>query len=103
MGHHRSALLGIFKQVPGLTIKVFAYSGQCFETDALHLARFEQREIGLCDADMVGEIARLFLALGKHDIKANNDWHMSDDLFILVGDPRCFCHQGCNDEEHDAN
>ena len=58
-----------------MTAWYLAELGQRVEAHALHLAGFQQRQIGFGHADCGGQVARLHLAPGQHDIEGDNDRH----------------------------
>src|SRR5438105_3486822 len=71
----------VFEQVAGLALQHFANALQRLEAHPAHLARLQQRQVLLGDADAFGELARAHLAARQHDIQVDDDGHQTKPAF----------------------
>jgi hypothetical protein len=65
----------VHQNIPRLAVEIVADRVEGLEADALDPAGLEQAEIGLGDADMLGQILGPHLAQREHDVEADRDRH----------------------------
>jgi hypothetical protein len=65
----------VFQYIARLAVEHLADFLQRIETHALHLPRFQQRDILLRDAYAFGKLLRAHLALGQHDVEVHDYRH----------------------------
>lgn len=85
-------LLHILQNVPRLAVEGLADGVESGEADGLGFVGFEDREVGIGDADDFGQLPQLHLFLGQLDIEVddNHSSGLLDDKFILLGDFHAF-------------
>lgn len=73
-------ILPIFQDVARLTVQSFADGLECGETHGLRLARLQNREVRLRDADLLGQFLRRHLPPGHHHVYIHYDTHKVPDV-----------------------
>lgn len=79
----------IHQQISRLTLQVFADFLQCVKAHPFDFALFEQRHVGLGDADVLGQVFGLDFAPRQHDVQLDDDGHrvltrFLDELLVFV-------------------
>jgi hypothetical protein len=70
-----------FKYVAGLAVQLSANRSECRKANSLGLAGFEDGQILNGNAHRISKVTQAAFALGKHDIKIDDNGHCPD--FIL--------------------
>ena len=71
-----------FKNFARLAIEFVTYSLECRETDGLALAGLENRKIGRCDTNALGELRECHSATRQHQVEFNFYSHLLPNLVI---------------------
>src|SRR3569832_1632407 len=71
----------MLQDVARLAVQHLADAVERLEANALHLALFQQRQVGLGDTHLLRQVARLHLAGGQHDVEGDDNGHQTNSAF----------------------